>query len=92
MSEDIVPWDIDEATYIGSEDDGCYYLTGQGPDGKWYVTVCADSETNHSCYNLLTDDGPYESDEAARNAARDVIYEWCCNNNVDTGDHGDYPD
>ena len=89
----IVDWDIDEATYIGSEEDGVYYQVAEktrGKDRGWYVTALIDCNSNGWTDCFLKDDGPYETKEKAREAGQNYAYDWCIDNNVDYGDHGDY--
>lgn len=78
---DIVPYDVDEATYVGDGADGCYYQTGKGVDG-WYVTVVVDSETGSFVDTLRKDEGPFPSDEEAASAGRGIAVEWCIDNAV----------
>ena len=67
----IVPSDWDNAWYVGDEEDGCYINVGIGPGG-WYITVVIDSNRRGFTDNLLSDDGPYESEEDALKAAVDA--------------------
>lgn len=85
MSKSIVDWDIDEATYVGDEEDGAYYLAGEGPDG-WYVTVLVDCNTSHFTDEIVTDDGPYATREAAEMGGKNAAYGWCGDNGVEVDD------
>jgi hypothetical protein len=79
----IVASDWDEATYYGDEDDGVYVNVGQGPDGKWYMTATVDCNTASFVDDLVTDDGPYDTEEEAKVAGKDAAIEWCHDNDVD---------
>jgi hypothetical protein len=84
----IVDFNVDEATYVGSEEDGCYYQCAEHSDAEqpekagWYVTVVVDSDTGGFVMDILTDDGPYPSEEEASGAGRGTAIEWCINNGV----------
>jgi hypothetical protein len=80
----IVKFNVEYADYVGDEDDGCYYQAGQGPGGNWYVTVVVDCGTGSFCMDLVTDEGPYPSEEQAKMAGRDAACDWCHDNDVDT--------
>jgi len=56
----VVNFSADDAIYIGSGDDGCYYQVGRGYDGKYYVTVVVDSETGSFVQDIETDSGPFD--------------------------------
>ena len=86
----IVQWDRDEAKYLGNEDDGCYWLTGQGEDGKWYVTVLVDCNTAHFCQPLVTDDGPHNTEGEADKAGETWAFGWCSDNGIAIEDPNDY--
>ena len=77
----IVPFNVDDATYYGDNKDGCYYQTAKGPDG-WHVTVVVDSDTGHFVGDILTDDGPYPSEDTASYVGHETAVAWCCNNDV----------
>jgi hypothetical protein len=81
-----VPYDVDEAEYIGDEQDGCYVQAGQGPSDKWYVTVVVDSETGSFIDTILDTDGPHETEAAAMECGRDWAFKWCCDNGVNIDD------
>ncbi len=78
----IVQWDIDEAEYVGSEEDGCYFQVAKGPRG-WYVTTVVDCNSAGFVDTLHSDDGPYRTRAAALEAGRDTATEWCINNSID---------
>jgi hypothetical protein len=82
--EPVVAFDVDEATYVGDEQDGCYYLSAEGPDG-WYVTVVVDSDTGHFVMDTVADAGPYDTEEHAEMVGRDMATTWCFDNGVDYG-------
>jgi hypothetical protein len=73
------------ARYLGSDVDGGYYQVGEGPDG-WYVSNLIDSDTGGFVDSLVTDDGPYETEEKAWQAGRDGIADWCIENGVNYED------
>jgi len=77
----IVRFNVDEAHYIGDEDDGCYFQV-RGFAGVWFVTVVVDCDTGSFCENLTTDGGPYYSEDAAALAGQRAATDWCMENNV----------
>jgi hypothetical protein len=77
----IVPFDVDDATYVGDENDGVYYQVAKGEDG-WYMTAVVDCNTAHFVDDLVVDDGPYESEAAAIMGGKNAAFEWCMNNHV----------
>lgn len=78
----IVKFNVDHATYVGDEEDGCYYQTAGASDG-WYVTVIVDCNTASFVENYATDDGPYDTEKEAEEAGKAHAQEWCINNEVD---------
>lgn len=78
----IVDDNWDDATYYGDEDDGVYVSVGQGPDGKWYFTASVDCNSGHFVDVLRRDEGPYETEEEAKEAGKAVAIEWCQDNDV----------
>jgi hypothetical protein len=74
--------DVDEATYLGDGDDGCYYDAAQGPDGKWYASVLVDCETAGFVDTIVSDDGPHDTYEAAMAAGGVWASDWCTDNRV----------
>lgn len=79
--ERIVEVDLDDATYIGSEDDGVYFAVGKGRGG-WYMSASVDCNSGHFTDTLVLDDGPYKTEKEAVDAGRDAAIEWCVINNV----------
>lgn len=79
----IVNDDWDGATYYGDEDDGVYVSVGRGPDGKWYFTASVDCNSAHFTDTLVGDNGPYETEEEAKEAGKNVALTWCWDNGVD---------
>lgn len=77
---EIVQWDIDEASYLGDEDNGCYWQTGQGKDGKWYVTVVVDAA--HFVDTIYSDNGPFETEADADQAGKNAASDWCMDNEI----------
>lgn len=79
MPNIIVDWDLDADNnfYVGDGTDGCYYQTAEDVTGGWYVTVMINSDED-----LITDDGPYSSEEEARTAGNAKAVEWCLENGV----------
>lgn len=71
----IVPFDVDEADWVGDEEDGVYVHAAAGPDG-WYVTTVVDSETGSFVDDYETDDGPYRSYAEALAAGVSAATEW----------------
>ena len=82
----IVPFDVDDATYIGDEDDGVYFQVAQGDDGKWYMTAVVDCNTAHFTDDLVVDDGPYDSEDAAIMGGKNAAIGWCADNDVEWSD------
>jgi hypothetical protein len=78
----IVEFDVDEAKYLGGEEDGVYWMTAQGPDG-WYVTVVIDSDTGGFVENLETDAGPFSSEGDADQYGRNQASDWLMANMID---------
>src|SRR5512147_909945 len=77
----IVPFSVDEATYVGDENDGCYYQVAEGPDG-WYVTVVVDCDTASFVDTLVKDDGPCPTKKHAEETGRNTAVDWCVTNGV----------
>lgn len=82
-TETIAEVDLDEAEYVGDEQDGVYVQAAQGPDGMWYVSTVVDSNTGNFVDSLETDDGPYGSYSEAMEAGKGTAAEWCIDNGVD---------
>lgn len=83
--EPICVVDVDDgATYIGDERDGVYFDVVEGPGG-WYMTAFVDCGSSSFVEDLVEDDGPYETEEAARQAGRNAAGDWCAYNGVDYG-------
>lgn len=78
----IVEFNVDHASYVGDDEDGCYYQTAEGPDG-YYVTVVVDCGTSSFTADYAVDDGPYGTEEEARKAGEAHAQEWCINNEVE---------
>ena len=74
------PVDFDTADYIGSGENGVYYAVGEGPDG-WYLSTTVDSSSFTD--TLTKDDGPYKTEEEAKEGGRSAAVEWCVTNQVD---------
>jgi hypothetical protein len=74
--------DVDEATYVGDGEDGCYYDAAADHDGKWYTSVIVDCDTAGFVDTLIQDDGPYDTFEAAMEAGRHYAEDWCVTNGV----------
>ena len=73
--DDIVSVNVDEAWYVGDEDDGIYIQAELGPDG-WYVSSMVDSNTGGFVDAFSTDDGPYKTEKAALGAAASAAADW----------------
>lgn len=87
-AQNVVPWDIDEAESLRSLDglDCVYWQTAQGRDG-WYVTIVVYSETGHFrdrrySSDIVTDDGPYESEAEAYMGGMNGALQWMIDNEV----------
>jgi hypothetical protein len=70
---------MDNAGWVGDEESGVHYGVGEGPDG-WYVTTVVDFPGN--CDTMCSDDGPYESKEAATMSGKNQGISWCLDNHV----------
>ncbi len=77
----IVQFDADRAEYVGDEEDGVYYLVSEGADG-WYMTAVVDCDSAGFVADLYTDEGPYETEDAALAAGKGAAIDWCINNQV----------
>lgn len=77
----IVDFDVDEATYVGDEEDGVYYQVAKGRKG-WYMTAVVDCNTAAFVDTLVSDDGPYDSEAHAITAGQNCAIEWCMDNDV----------
>lgn len=77
----IVEFDVDEAEYIGDEEDGCYVAVGRDDDG-WYYTVVVDCNTASFVEDLATDIGPYGTREDALEGGRSCAIDWCLTNGI----------
>ena len=75
----IVPFDVDDATYVGDEENGVYYQVARGADG-WYLTAVVD--TASFVDNLVVDDGPYDSEADAIQGGKNAAFDWCFANDV----------
>lgn len=73
--------DMDDSVYVGNGRDGVYYDAAKGPDG-WYTSSVVDSETGSFVDNLIVDDGPYPTAEAACWGGFNGATDWCINNTV----------
>jgi len=78
---------FDESFYIGDGTDGVYYQVGEargvrGVRDGWYLSTVVDSDTGGFVQDMDTDDGPYDTFEAAMLAGQDAAGEWCYTNNV----------
>lgn len=82
MSDDIVPFSADDATYVSDGTDGCYYQVAEGADGEWYVTVVVDSDTGGFVDTIYRDGGPYRTREDAEARGRSIASEWCIDNQI----------
>ena len=73
--------DSDEHFVGNTEGIGCSYLVGTCRCcGAFHIHVWCDTEDNID--DLVKDDGPYATKEAALTAAKDISIEWCANNEV----------
>lgn len=74
--------DVDTAEYIGDSEDGVYFAVAAKGSHAWYWSALVDSDSAGFVASLVEDAGPYESQEAAHEAARDRAREWCHDNDV----------
>ena len=73
---------MDDAYYLGSEQDGVYFDCETNEKG-WYASAIVDCNTGHFCGDpILTDDGPYPSRADALLAGLNSAYEWLMTNEV----------
>jgi len=78
----IVKFNVDHASYVGNDEDGCYYQTA-GTDESWYVTVIVDCRSANFTADYLVDEGPFDTEQEAELAGESAAQEWCINNEVD---------
>lgn len=81
MKEPVVEFSADEAEYVGDDLDGVYVQAAEGDNG-WVVTCVVDCDSAGFVENLVTDMGPYDLEEDAMRAGRDVAMDWCISNGV----------
>jgi hypothetical protein len=67
--------DVDEAWYVGDEDDGVYVQTAKGPDG-WYVSGMVDSDTGSFVDDFETDAGPFDTEKEALSYMTGSAADW----------------
>ena len=81
-----IDYEDSDEHYVGdAEGNGCSYLVGKCRCcGAFHIHVWW--EDNHTVDNLVKDDGPYATEEAALTAAKDASIEWCANNEVNFED------
>ncbi len=78
----IVEFDIDQATYVGDGERGCYYQVGSGTDNYFYYTVVvSDGETGWD-EEIDEDVGPYLQRFWAVRLAQSAAEAWCTDNGV----------
>ena len=73
--------DVDEAYSVGDEDDVVYYSVALGPDG-YYLSAIIDSTTGAFVDSLVSDDGPYTTEEDAIEAGLDLALGWLSDNEI----------
>lgn len=76
---------VDSASYVGDEQDGCYYSAGHGPNG-WYYTVVVDCDSAGFVDTIVSDDGPYNTEDDAKQAGKNQAIDWCLTNHVSYDD------
>jgi len=86
----IVKFNVGHASYVGNDEDGCYYQTAETDEG-WFVTVVVDCGSAAFTADYLVDEGPFDTEQEAELAGEAAGQEWCINNEVDWDD-GDSPD
>jgi hypothetical protein len=75
--------DVDEATYIGDDNDGVYYQVFEDDDGSFWMSAIVDCDPFGFVDGLVTADGPYATNQHAEAAGRNAATEWCALNEVD---------
>ena len=75
-----VDFDAPDA-YVGNEEDGVYLSVGEGTGG-WYVSAAVDSDSGAFVETLMTDNGPYDTHEAALSIGKYWAYSWCATNGI----------
>ena len=78
----IVEVNVDHASYVGNNEDGCYYQTAETDEG-WYVTVVVDCGSAAFTADYLVDEGPFDTKQEAELAGESAAQEWCIINEVD---------
>jgi hypothetical protein len=82
----IISFDVDQAEWVGDEQDGCYVYVEEVASGEhkpgWYTTVVVDSETGSFVDNLCSDQGPFETRDEALESGMCVACDWCLTNAV----------
>ncbi len=81
MKSDIVVVDLEDATYLGSSEDGVYFDVAKGKEG-WFVGAVVDCNTSHWLDTITRDDGPYEKESEAWQAGYNIAYDWLVTNHV----------
>lgn len=74
---------IDEAAYVGDDDDGVYYQAFEDKHGYWWLSVWVDCDSSGFTQSLVTGDGPYETEDAAKQAGVILSTEWCDADGID---------
>lgn len=77
-----IDFNVDDAIYVGDEEDGVYYQVEQGPRG-WYVTTVVDSNTGGFVDTLEDTAGPFATQAEAMLHGRDVAVGWGFDNQVE---------
>ena len=76
---------VRSAHYIGDSDDGVYFSIAEVHDG-WWMSAIVNCDSAGFVTDLVTDDGPHPSSEAAHSAGVSAAVDWCIVNNVDWGE------
>lgn len=79
--------DVDEATYIGDGDAGVYFqVCDRSIHGiaAWYMSAIWDA--NNTVDLLVVDEGPFQTEERARQAGEMAAKDWCIENGVNYED------
>jgi hypothetical protein len=74
--------DVDDAHYVGDDNDGVYYQVFEDDDGKFWMSALVDCDSAGFVDSLVDADGPYDSHGLADQAGIDVAVDWCAENEI----------
>lgn len=83
----VVEVDFDSAYSVAAiADDGsgadCVYFDVAELGGKWFMSAVIDCDSASFVDSLCVDDGPYETEAAAKTAGLDCATDWMLNNGI----------